>query len=79
MLSKRQDYYASVASDKACARYQPCPICYKCTVKASHIFLECANCPIPIDSHPEKARVYMIRRENFRHPLLPWLKGTVTT
>lgn len=48
-----------------CPRYSPCPICFKCMVKASHLFVKCQRCEIPICHHTERDRELMIRRENF--------------
>lgn len=52
-----------------CPRYDPCPICFKCMVRASHLFVKCQNCPVPICRHNEKIREAMIRRENFSSKL----------
>lgn len=48
-----------------CSMYEPCPLCFKCMVKASHLYLKCENCPVPFCAHDHKKRSYMIRRENF--------------
>jgi hypothetical protein len=53
------------ARKRNCPRYHPCPICYKCMVKASHLFVKCQDCPIPLCQHSERDRELMIRRENF--------------
>jgi hypothetical protein len=50
---------------KGCALYEPCPLCYKCMVKASHLYIKCENCEVPFCGHNHKQRSYMIRRENF--------------
>lgn len=57
--------YEEEANRVRCNRYDPCPICYRCRVKASHRFLKCQNCKVPPDGHRERDREYLIRRENF--------------
>lgn len=48
-----------------CPRYNPCPICDKCMNKASHLYVACETCQIPICSHTYKERDSMIKRKNF--------------
>lgn len=48
-----------------CPRYDPCVICDKCQNKASHLYVSCQVCKIPICTHTYKDRQYMIRRNNF--------------
>lgn len=48
-----------------CNRYTPCPICYKCRVKASHLFAKCEECPIPICVHEDRHINMLIKRKNF--------------
>lgn len=48
-----------------CSMYEPCAICDKCLNKASHLYVRCQNCQIPICTHKHSDRVFMIRRENF--------------
>lgn len=50
---------------KTCLRYNPCPICNKCLNKASHLYVKCQNCMIPICTHKFQDRMNMIRRDNF--------------
>ncbi len=71
--SSRKDYYRQKVEEAGCTRYQPCEICYKCKVKASHLFIKCGNCQVPICGHDERARNFMIRRENQRHRLMHFL------
>ena len=52
---------------KTCPRYDPCPICDKCRNKASHLYVACQTCNIPICSHTYKNREDMIKRDNFVH------------
>lgn len=66
-------FYEKEARRLSCPRYHPCPICYKCLNKASHLYLKCQVCRIPPDGHKESDRQFMIRRENFS-PKLP-LRG----
>ena len=50
---------------KTCPRYNPCPICSKCQNKASHLYVACQTCKIPICSHTYADREKMIKRKNF--------------
>lgn len=50
---------------KTCPRYDPCPICDKCRNKASHLYVACQTCQIPICSHTYEDRKKMIKRKNF--------------
>lgn len=52
---------------KTCPRYDPCPICDKCRNKASHLYVACQTCRIPICSHTYEDRERMIKRKNFVH------------
>lgn len=65
VIRSNKEIWLQEAKRQRCPRYQPCPICYKCMVKASHLYLKCQSCPIPICGHTEKERELMIRRENF--------------
>lgn len=47
-----------------CPRYNPCPICNKCENKASHLYVKCGICEIPMCTHKYKDRENMIKREN---------------
>ena len=48
-----------------CPRYNPCQICDKCLNKASHLYVACQTCKIPICHHTYNDRKKMIKRENF--------------
>lgn len=48
-----------------CAMYDPCPICFKCQNKASHLYERCINCAVQFCGHNHKQRSMIIRRENF--------------
>ena len=50
---------------KTCPRYNPCAICSKCQNKASHLYVACQTCQIPICSHTYSDREKMIKRKNF--------------
>lgn len=52
-----------------CPRYNPCPICYKCMNKASHLYVSCQTCKIPICTHKYEDRIKMIKQENFSIPV----------
>lgn len=49
----------------SCPRYLKCPICSKCMNKASHLYVACQTCKIPICSHTYADRNKMIKRKNF--------------
>lgn len=49
-----------------CIRYNPCPICDKCLNKASHLYVKCQICELPICTHKYNDRKLMIRRDNFK-------------
>lgn len=46
--------------------YEPCPLCFKCQVKATHLYERCQRCPLEFCGHNHKQRSMMIQRENFR-------------
>jgi hypothetical protein len=48
-----------------CPRYNPCPICHKCTNRAIHLYMSCRNCKIVKCHHTHSDKVKMIKRENF--------------
>lgn len=48
-----------------CEMYDPCPLCYKCMNKATHMYKRCEGCKVPHDAHTHKNRAFFIRRENF--------------
>jgi hypothetical protein len=54
---------------KTCPRYNPCPICDKCMNKASHLYVACQTCQIPICSHTYDDKQKMIKRKNFTIPV----------
>lgn len=68
-LGKRNKDLFSDGENKfyTCPRYDPCPICDKCRNKASHLFVACETCRIPICSHTYADRDKMIKRKNFVH------------
>lgn len=61
----RDNYAAGERKFYDCPRYDPCPICDKCRAKASHLYVACQTCKIPICSHTYKDRDTMIKRKNF--------------
>lgn len=71
-LARNKDIFlAEEPKAKTCSLYDPCPICDKCRNKASHLYVRCQTCQIPICVHTYKDRDKMIRRENFRIPATP--------
>lgn len=61
----RDNYEEGETKFKTCPRYDPCPICDKCRAKASHLYVACQTCKIPICSHTYEDRDKMIKRQNF--------------
>lgn len=61
----RDNFEAGEPKFKSCPRYDPCPICDKCRAKASHLYVACQTCKIPICSHTYADRDRMIKRKNF--------------
>jgi hypothetical protein len=61
----RDNYAAGERKFYDCPRYDPCPICDKCRAKASHLYVACQTCKIPICSHTYHDRDTMIKRKNF--------------
>lgn len=66
MNSNREMYDEHEPKSRTCNLYSPCPICFKCQNKASHLYVRCQTCEIPICTHKYKDREFMIRRDNFR-------------
>lgn len=62
LVSNKEEMY-NIGS--RCNRYDPCPICNKCRVKASHLYTKCDSCSIPICVHENKIIERMIRPTNF--------------
>ena len=48
-----------------CPQYQPCPVCHKCKAKASHLYVKCQTCTIPICRHTYGDAKKLIKREPF--------------
>ena len=63
---------------ETCTRYDPCPICDKCRAKASHLYVSCQTCKIPICSHTYNDRDKMIKRKNFTLMVTPEVMNTIT-
>lgn len=55
----------NLALSKECAMYEPCPLCFKCMVKATHLYERCVSCEVQFCGHNNKQRNIMIKRENF--------------
>lgn len=67
LFKQNKDIFAENEKNfRTCLRYSPCPICNKCLNKASHLYVKCQNCTIPICTHKYKDRVVMIKRDNFK-------------
>ena len=48
-----------------CPQYLPCPVCHKCKAKASHLYVKCQTCTIPICRHTYGDAKSLIKREPF--------------
>jgi predicted amidophosphoribosyltransferase len=62
MSRKREEM---LKRSKGCPNYKPCPLCYSCENKATHLYVECESCEVPWDHHNHTAKSYMIKRPNF--------------
>ena len=67
--SNRDDFDEEQSRIGGCRRYLPCPICYKCCNKASHLYIKCQLCRIPACVHTHREKEAMIRRANFFVPV----------
>lgn len=78
-LGKRNkdNYEAGEPKFKSCPRYDPCPICDKCRAKASHLYVACQACRIPICSHTYADRDKMIKRKNFEIKVTEEVMNTI--
>lgn len=66
MFARNKDTFAEHEPRfHTCKSYLPCPICDKCLNKASHLYIKCQNCKIPMCIHTYDNRKLMIRRKNF--------------
>lgn len=65
LFAQNKDLFAEDKRFSTCSLYDPCRICSKCLNKASHLYVRCQNCGIPICTHKHKDRVTMIKRKNF--------------
>ena len=66
LFARNKDLFIEDKNFLTCSRYNPCPICDKCLNKASHLYIRCQNCGIPICVHKHKDRITMIKRNNFK-------------
>jgi len=48
-----------------CPQYMPCPVCHKCKAKASHLYVKCQTCTIPICRHTYGDAKRLIKRAPF--------------
>lgn len=56
-----------------CNKYDPCPICFKCRIKGSHLYSKCDSCSINLCVHDNRTREMMIKRDNFSQQIGPEL------
>lgn len=73
----RDNYEEGEPKFKSCPRYEPCPICDKCRNKASHLYVACQTCRIPICSHTYADRDKMIKRKNFEIKVTEEIMNTI--
>jgi hypothetical protein len=64
-ISNEKEFEKELKRIGGCKRYLPCPICFKCLNKSSHLDLKCQICRIPICVHTYEQRKKMIKRKNF--------------
>lgn len=73
-MTRRDDFFIRASNKREilqeverlnCKRYDPCPICNKCKIKASHLFYKCSVCSVPICRHTVKEINMMIKPKNF--------------
>lgn len=69
LMARNSEIFSQEPRFHTCKMYNPCPICDKCLNKASHLYVKCQNCKIPICVHQYKDREKMIKRKNFRIPV----------
>lgn len=66
LFSRKEDL---LERGSQCSRYEPCPVCYKCRVKGSHIYDRCDSCPIAICTHEDRHIGRFVVRDNFATPM----------
>ena len=66
LVSRKEDL---LEYGSKCIRYEPCPICYKCRVKGSHLYAKCDECALELCVHEDKHIGYFIKRDNFSTPM----------
>lgn len=76
LISRKEDLLDIGSS---CIRYEPCPICYKCRVKGSHIYHKCDKCPIELCVHQDEHIGYFIKRDNFETSMSKEVADTIKT
>jgi hypothetical protein len=65
LRNNKDDFDKELARIGGCRRYLPCPVCYKCESKSSHLYIKCQLCRIPACVHTYKEKEAMIKRANF--------------
>ena len=64
LMTRNKEKFKEEPKFHTCSLYDPCPICDKCRNKASHLYVRCQTCTIPICIHTHADRVKMIKRKN---------------
>lgn len=64
--SSKDIYLEEIERVGGCNRYDPCKMCYKCKNKASHLYVKCQLCRVPICVHKYSDVAKMIKRDNFK-------------
>jgi len=77
LFARNEDLFAEEPKSRTCSMYDPCRICSKCLNKASHLYVRCQTCKIPICVHTYKNRTTLIRRENFSIAVSPEIKQII--
>ena len=65
--SNRDEYEQYAREGIKCHNYEGCSICFKCKVKAWHIYEKCNRCEILHCYHKEADRQKLIKPKNFTY------------
>lgn len=66
MSRNKTTFEAEEPKFSTCKMYEPCPLCDKCRNKASHLYVKCQSCEIPICTHTHADKAKMLKRDNFK-------------
>lgn len=66
MKYNKDNYEEHEPRAQHCNLYNPCPVCSKCSNKASNLYYECQECLIPMCTHKHEDKSFLIKRSNFK-------------